>query len=179
MQERKVLLAAILAAALTPALGAGCGPAPGAAGGRPNASATSGTGARAPSARGTPAARPAGTTSAPAIPPALAAQGARLYTAHACGSCHGPQGAGTSAAPALNGTGQVPVLTTYPTPQALATFIHHNMPLTRPGSLTASEADALAAYIYYTLNRAAVPAGSGRKPQATATRPRAARPARR
>jgi cytochrome c len=177
VQERKVLLAAILAAAMTPALGAGCGPAPGAAGGRPNASVASGAGGKAPTARGKPVASRPGAVRAPAIPPALAAQGARLYTARACASCHGPQGAGTSAAPALNGTGQVPVLTTYPTPEALATFIHHNMPLTRPGSLTASEADALAAYIYYTLNRAAAPAGSGRPPRAK--RPPAATPARR
>lgn|GEM_PF-7036711 len=87
-----------------------------------------------------------------AIGPTLAAQGKSLYTALSCYTCHGPQGAGSSAAPALNGTGTVPVLSTYSSPETLATFIHVNMPLTRPGSVTATQADALAAYIYYTLN---------------------------
>jgi mono/diheme cytochrome c family protein len=101
---------------------------------------------------------------APAITPAMAPAGATLYRTQGCGGCHGPQGQGTSAAPALNGTSSVPVLSTYPTPQSLATFIHHNMPLTHPGTLTATQADELAAYIYYTLNH-------GRPPKTSSSRP--------
>ncbi len=86
------------------------------------------------------------------ITPAMAVQGASLFRSTGCTSCHGPQGQGTSAAPALNGTGPVPILSTYPTPAALATFIHVNMPLTNPGKLTATQADELAAYVFYTLN---------------------------
>lgn len=86
------------------------------------------------------------------ITPAMAVQGASLFRSEGCTSCHGPQGSGTSAAPALNGTGSVPILSTYPTPASLATFIHANMPLTNPGSLTATQADELAAYVFYTLN---------------------------
>lgn len=107
----------------------------------------------APAGRGGKGAKGTPSASAPTrLTPAMAAQGATLYTASKCASCHGPQGSGTSSAPALNGTGSVPVTTTYPTPEAMATFIHQNMPLTNPGSLTASQADELAAYIYYTLN---------------------------
>lgn len=86
------------------------------------------------------------------ITPAMAPQGASLFRSQGCTSCHGPQGQGTSAAPALNGSGPVPILSTYPTPASLASFIHAYMPLTNPGSLTATQADELAAYLYYTLN---------------------------
>lgn len=89
------------------------------------------------------------------ITPALASSGMTLYSAKRCATCHGPQGQGTSAAPALNGSGPTPVLAnpTTNTPPKLAAYIHQYMPLTQPGTLTADEADRLAAYIYYSLNK--------------------------
>jgi cytochrome c len=91
---------------------------------------------------------------APTVSPRRAAQGAALFRSAACDSCHGPAGQGSSAAPALDGSGPTPVLANPATnsPQKLATFIRRNMPLNHPGILTRDQAASLAAYVYYTLN---------------------------
>lgn len=66
--------------------------------------------------------------------------GETLWTAKQCNSCHGANGGGPT--PTWAQMAQA-----YPTADALSTFIQENMPLTAPGTLSASQAAALTAYI--------------------------------
>jgi len=67
---------------------------------------------------------------------------AKLY-ATTCAVCHGAQGQG-KVGPALNTS---LVTQTFTTQASLAAFIQQNMPLSNPGSLSASQAAELAAYV--------------------------------
>ena len=80
---------------------------------------------------------------APATTPTLATAGKGRFRAQSCASSLGPQGVGT---------GTAPVLTLDPGAANLASFIHQNMPVTRPGSLRATQADERPAYVDDTLN---------------------------
>jgi len=75
---------------------------------------------------------------------AVARAGGRLF-ARDCSSCHGPDARGTASGPSLVSAG---LLHSYPTRPALADFIRRNMPLNRPGTLTAQEAQELAAWLF-------------------------------
>lgn len=76
-----------------------------------------------------------------------AARGAALYATKLCVTCHGPDGAGNRAFPALWGPTSYSVGASMARIERAASFIKHNMPQTAPGSLTPQEAFDLAAYI--------------------------------
>lgn len=94
-----------------------------------------------------PAAQPAPTTTAPTPAPAPApaaspvSSGQTLYAAQ-CQSCHGSNAAGGSA-PSLKGTPSK-----YGSQSALSSYIQANMPLTSPHSLSSTDANNLAAYLF-------------------------------
>lgn len=71
--------------------------------------------------------------------------GAKLY-ASSCQVCHGKAGMGTSSAPRLARPSAVP--TQFKTEASLVAFIAHNMPATKPGSLTPSQASDAGAYVW-------------------------------
>ena len=90
----------------------------------------------------------------PAMPKALGdtARGAGVYTA-ACARCHGADGAGMTNVPGL---GRVPALwgplsfsigASMARQERAASFIRHNMPFDKPGTLSDREAYDVAAYI--------------------------------
>jgi thiosulfate dehydrogenase len=75
------------------------------------------------------------------------ARGEALYTAKTCATCHGANGAGNGPIPALWGPTSYSVGASMARLERAASFIHHNMPQTNPGSLTPQEAFDLSAYI--------------------------------
>ena len=75
------------------------------------------------------------------------ARGEALFTAKTCATCHGADGAGNGPIPALWGPMSYSVGASMARLERAASFIHHNMPQTAPGSLTPQEAFDLSAYI--------------------------------
>ncbi|MDA8440898.1 MAG: c-type cytochrome [Peptococcaceae bacterium] len=103
-----------------------------------------------PVAKPAPAPKPAATvTPAPAPKAAVVSESPAVSAGEStygslCVGCHGANGVGSKAAPALKGT-----LAAYPTLSALTSFIHAAMPASKPGSLTPTQAANLAAYLFY------------------------------
>lgn len=85
-----------------------------------------------------------GATKAPS-PMGSVAAGAKLY-ASSCQVCHGKAGVGTSSGPRLARPSAVP--TQFKTEASLVAFIAHNMPATKPGSLSPSQASDAGAYVW-------------------------------
>ena len=74
------------------------------------------------------------------------ARGHELFTAN-CSRCHGVDGAGMAAVPALWGTSSYSVGASMARVERAASFIRHNMPLDKPGTLTDQQAWDVAAYV--------------------------------
>ena len=90
-------------------------------------------------------------TNAPTMPkmPTLAGntdRGAALYEA-TCARCHGADGAGIANAPALWGPKSFSIGASMARQERAASFIRHNMPLDKPGTLSDQESFDIAAYI--------------------------------
>jgi thiosulfate dehydrogenase len=75
------------------------------------------------------------------------ARGEQLFTQKTCVTCHGPEGKGAGAIPALWGATSYSIGASMAREERAASFIMHNMPQTAPGTLTAQEAFDLAAFI--------------------------------
>ncbi len=71
--------------------------------------------------------------------------GTKLY-ASTCQVCHGKGGMGTSSGPRLARPSAL--ATEFKTQASLVAFIAHNMPATKPGSLSASQAANVGAYVW-------------------------------
>lgn len=84
----------------------------------------------------------------PAVPPLEpdTARGERLYAAE-CARCHGGSGEGTIIAPPVWGDSSYNIGAGMARIRTLASFLRHNMPYDRPGSLSDQQAYDLAAYI--------------------------------
>jgi len=84
----------------------------------------------------------------PAVPPLEpdTASGERLYAAE-CARCHGGAGEGTIIAPPVWGDSSYNIGAGMARIRTLASFLRHNMPYDRPGSLSDQQAYDLAAYI--------------------------------
>jgi thiosulfate dehydrogenase len=81
--------------------------------------------------------------------PALAgdsARGRELF-ASSCVRCHGPDGGGIAMVPALWGPRSYSIGASMARVERAASFVRHNMPLDRPGTLTDQQAYDVAAYI--------------------------------
>ncbi len=72
--------------------------------------------------------------------------GAAVY-ARDCVSCHGADGAGVGVIPALWGARSYSIGASMAREERAASMIWHNMPLTKPGSLTRQEAFDVAAFV--------------------------------
>jgi thiosulfate dehydrogenase len=98
--------------------------------------------------RGTPVHRdtmPRGIKLLPAMTPDTAA--GRSQFATTCAACHGMDGQGTPAGPPLWGPKSFNIGASMARLRTAASFIKHNMPNDRPGTLTAQQAFDLAAYV--------------------------------
>lgn len=84
----------------------------------------------------------------PAVPPRVPdpAAGATLFAAD-CSRCHGGAGEGTVIAPPVWGDSSYNIGAGMARVRTLASFLRHNMPYDRPGSLTDQQAYDLAGYI--------------------------------
>jgi thiosulfate dehydrogenase len=81
--------------------------------------------------------------------PALAGdsvKGQALY-AENCARCHGPDGAGIGPAPALWGPRSFSIGASMARPERAASFIRHNMPFDKPGTLTDQQSFDIASYV--------------------------------
>ena len=78
--------------------------------------------------------------------PADSARGAALF-ASTCARCHGADGAGMAAVPAVWGARSFSVGASMARRERAASFVRHNMPFDKPGSLTDQQAWDVAAYI--------------------------------
>ncbi len=78
--------------------------------------------------------------------PADSARGAEIFVAQ-CARCHGDDGAGTTIAPPVWGDGSYNIGAGMARLRTAASFIRHNMPLDRPGTLTDQQAYDVARYI--------------------------------
>jgi thiosulfate dehydrogenase len=81
--------------------------------------------------------------------PALAGdsvKGQALY-AESCARCHGPDGAGIGPAPALWGPRSFSIGASMARPERAASFIRHNMPFDKPGTLTDQQSFDIASYV--------------------------------
>ena len=74
------------------------------------------------------------------------ARGAEVYGT-SCARCHGPDGGGMLKVPALWGPKSYSVGASMARQERAASFVRHNMPFDRPGTLTDREAYDVAAYI--------------------------------
>jgi thiosulfate dehydrogenase len=81
--------------------------------------------------------------------PALAGDSARgsVVFAASCASCHGADGAGNPVAPALWGARSYSIGASMARVERAASFIRHNMPFDRPGTLSDQQAFDVAAYV--------------------------------
>jgi thiosulfate dehydrogenase len=84
----------------------------------------------------------------PAMPPLMgdSARGRALF-ADNCTRCHGDNGAGMGPIPALWGPTSFSVGASMARQERAASFIRHNMPFDRPGTLTDQQAFDVAAYV--------------------------------
>jgi thiosulfate dehydrogenase len=73
-------------------------------------------------------------------------RGADVYR-NACARCHGPDGGGMVKVPALWGPKSFSVGASMARQERAASFIRHNMPFDKPGTLTNREAYDVAAYV--------------------------------
>ncbi|MEO8623126.1 MAG: c-type cytochrome [bacterium] len=73
-------------------------------------------------------------------------KGHELFTAN-CARCHGVDGAGIAVVPALWGAKSFSVGASMTRVERAASFIRHNMPFDKPGTLTDQQAYDLAAYV--------------------------------
>ncbi|MEP6731001.1 MAG: c-type cytochrome, partial [bacterium] len=74
------------------------------------------------------------------------ARGHALFTAN-CARCHGADGAGIAVVPALWGAQSFSVGASMARVERAASFIRHNMPFDKPGTLTDQQAFDVAAYV--------------------------------
>jgi thiosulfate dehydrogenase len=98
--------------------------------------------------------------------PALSGDSGRgrpLFAAN-CTRCHGNNGAGIGPAPALWGKSSFSIGASMARVERAASFIRHNMPFDRPGSLTDQQAYDLAAYVT-SMPRTDLPGKDGDWPQ--------------
>lgn len=72
--------------------------------------------------------------------------GHTLFTEN-CARCHGPDGAGIGPAPALWGPKSFSIGASMARPERAASFIRHNMPFDKPGTLTDRQSFDIASYI--------------------------------
>ena len=81
--------------------------------------------------------------------PALVGDSARGVTVYAerCAVCRGPEGAGVGPAPALWGPKSFSIGASMARPERAASFIKHNMPFDKPGTLTDQQAFDVAVYL--------------------------------
>ena len=98
--------------------------------------------------RGTPVHRDTTPRGIPplAAMPADTARGRSQFTT-TCAACHGMDGQGTPAGPPLWGPKSYNIGASMARLRTAASFIKHNMPTDRPGTLTAQQAFDLAAYV--------------------------------
>ena len=98
--------------------------------------------------RGVPAGAPVEGQGVPALEPLRGdtARGAAVY-ASTCVACHGPDGAGTNAAPPLWGPQSFNIGAGMARLRTAAAFIRSAMPQSNPGSLTPQQAFDVAAFI--------------------------------
>ena len=84
----------------------------------------------------------------PAMPKGVGdtTRGAEVYRT-ACARCHGPDGAGMAKVPALWGPLSFSVGASMARQERAASFVRHNMPFDKPGTLSDREAYDVAAYI--------------------------------
>lgn len=75
------------------------------------------------------------------------ARGEQLYVSKTCVTCHMPDGQGAGPLPALWGPKSYSIGASMAREERAASFIWHNMPQTKPGSLSPQEAFDLAAFI--------------------------------
>lgn len=73
-------------------------------------------------------------------------RGARLFVDN-CARCHGPDGSGMGPIPALWGPKSFSIGASMARVERAASFIRHNMPFDRPGTLTDQQAFDLGAYV--------------------------------
>ena len=99
-------------------------------------------------ARGVPVGAHLPVEGMPAMPKGLGdtARGAEVYTV-ACARCHGADGAGLAKVPALWGPLSFSFCASMARQERAASFIRHNMPFDKPGTLSDQEAYDVAAYI--------------------------------
>jgi thiosulfate dehydrogenase len=81
--------------------------------------------------------------------PALAGDSTRGRSVYdqSCALCHGPEGAGVGPAPALWGPRSFSIGASMARPERAASFIKHNMPFDKPGTLTDQQAFDVAVYL--------------------------------
>ncbi len=85
-----------------------------------------------------------------AVHPGSVSAGSKLF-ASTCQVCHGKGGVGTSTAPRLAKPSTV--MSQFGTQAALEAFIAHNMPASKPGSLTPQQASNAAAYVWHIASK--------------------------
>lgn len=78
--------------------------------------------------------------------PADSARGRAVFVA-SCARCHGSDGAGTAIAPALWGAKSFSIGASMARVERAASFVRHNMPFDRPGTLGDQQAWDVAAYV--------------------------------
>ncbi len=84
-------------------------------------------------------------SSSSVVHPGSVSAGSKLF-ASTCQACHGKGGVGSSTAPRLAKSSTV--ISQFGTQVALEAFIAHNMPASKPGSLTPQQASNAAAYVW-------------------------------
>ena len=78
--------------------------------------------------------------------PADSGRGAEIFTNN-CARCHGADGAGMAAVPALWGPRSFSIGASMARVERAASFIQHNMPFDKPGSLSGQQAFDVAAFV--------------------------------
>jgi thiosulfate dehydrogenase len=98
--------------------------------------------------RGVPVGASVGPTNMPAMPPGVGdtTRGAAIFRTN-CARCHGADGSGLQRVPAVWGPRSYSIGASMARQERAASFIRHNMPFDKPGTLTDREAYDVAAYI--------------------------------